>query len=65
MEVRSWGWDWDRKFVPCQPEEALSGDVLLGLELVDNKLLQGGGLGRSLGVARVDFLGESSCQHRV
>lgn len=51
--------------IPCQPEETLSGHVLLGLELVDDELLQSGGLSRSLGVALVNFLRESNCQRRV
>lgn len=38
--------------------------MLLGLELVDDELLQRGGLCSSLCVALLYFLGEGRCQHR-
>lgn len=44
-------------YAPGQPQEALGCNVLLGLELVDDELLQGGGLCSSLCVALVYFLG--------
>lgn len=43
---------------PGQPQEALSCNVLLGLELVNDKLLQGGGLCSGLCVSLLYFLRE-------
>lgn len=42
--------------VPDEPDEALSGDVLLGLKLVDNEVLKGFGFERGGELAVADFL---------
>lgn len=49
---------------PGQPQEALGRNVLLGLELVDDELLQRGGLCSSLCVALLYFLGKGRYQHQ-
>lgn len=43
-------------FVPDEPEAALSGSVLAGLELVADKVLDGAGLGRSSSLAGTELL---------
>jgi hypothetical protein len=42
---------------PDEPDEAFGGDVLLGLELVDDELLEGLGFERGGELAVADFLG--------
>jgi hypothetical protein len=45
-----------RAFVPDEPEAALSGSVLLLLELVSDEVLDGSGLSRSGGVTSSELL---------
>jgi hypothetical protein len=45
-----------RAFVPDEPEAALSGSVLLLLELVSDEVLDGSGLSGSGGVASTELL---------
>jgi hypothetical protein len=47
---------YSRAFVPDEPEAALSGSVLLLLELVSDEVLDGGGLSRSGGVTSTELL---------
>lgn len=46
-----------RRDAPDEPDQAFSGDVLLGLELVDDELLEGLGFEGGGELAIADFLG--------
>jgi hypothetical protein len=50
----------NRRNVPVEPDQAFGGCVLLLLELVENKLLEGLGEGGSGKLAVTDFLGHVS-----
>lgn len=52
----TWGGEVEEGNVPDEPDEALSGDVLLGLKLVDNEVLKGLGFERGGELAVADFL---------
>ena len=52
----NWGGE-RRGNAPDEPDKTLCGDVLLGLELVDDELLEGLGFERGGELAVADFLG--------
>lgn len=52
----TWGGEGEEGSVPDEPDEAFSGDVLLGLEFIDDEVLEGLGFERGGELAVADFL---------